>query len=129
VDEYEFKQEFLFDISNGHFSDAGIRFMLSKMKIIQPKTDPDEEEPTQVPVPPPVPVSVPKPSIHENEEDPIFDFTLFDDVIDEKPQEEEHVDIRHNLIRDLEQINEIVTMEPRCITVEPIEKKRDCIIL
>jgi len=43
VDEYEFKQEFLFDISTGYFSDAGILFMLTKMKIIQLISDPDIE--------------------------------------------------------------------------------------
>jgi hypothetical protein len=48
VDEYDFKQEFLFDILTGHFSDAGIRFMLTKMKIIQPNSEPDVvEEPVQ----------------------------------------------------------------------------------
>jgi len=35
VDEYQFKEEFLFDVSSGHFTDAAIRFMLIKMNIIK----------------------------------------------------------------------------------------------
>jgi len=84
VDEYEFKQEFLFDLSNGHFSDAGIRFMLTKMEIIQPKTELDVEEPE------PVTVKVPNPpsqlKVQEVEEERIPDwyevgeFNLFDEI-------------------------------------------------
>jgi len=81
VDEYDFKQEFLFDISNGYFTDPGIRFMLTKMEIIQLKTELDVEEPVpvplQVPAPsPPTHLEEPKPELFE-----VGEFNLFDDEI------------------------------------------------
>jgi len=44
VDEYEFKEEFLFDVAKGYFTDAGIRFLLDKMKIIRERADGEEED-------------------------------------------------------------------------------------
>jgi len=45
VDEYEFKEEFLFDVSKGYFTDAGIRFLLHKMKIFREKAPGEADDP------------------------------------------------------------------------------------
>jgi len=157
VDEYEFKQEFLFDISNGHFSDPGIRFMLTKMNIIRPKTESDEVEtpvPVSIPVPPPpppMPVAKKRPLIFKGDDDSEevpWNFNLFDsEPITENikgPTEEreslfdDELVIDSNRLEMLEKMTSMVSTvseQPfndiiQCIEIErPAAKKRDCIIL